>query len=200
MLQWFRAMAGSPDLIPISGEVGRMYEANVDDVGYRLVAVYTPVRDDGTEGGPVSVSTDPIIVNPEVAKEVKLKLELGAVKFEALKDRDRSPMKSSPRSPQQQPLGSLERRVLDVNRKRVKVVKPGSKTHFASTEIRGTYAPPFHVEVFRNDQHRLKIVIDTDNEVDLMVQSRHIRDIIVLVIRGFSQRFNTTPLNLLLKM
>lgn len=200
MLQWFRAMAGSPDLIPISGEVGRMYEANVDDVGYRLVAVYTPVRDDGIEGGPVSVSTDPIIVNPEVAKEVKLKLELGAVKFEALKDRDRSPMKSSPRSPQQQPPGSLERRVLDVNRKRVKVVKPGSKTHFASTEIRGTYAPPFHVEVFRNDQHRLKIVIDTDNEVDLMVQSRHIRDIIVLVIRGFSQRFNTTPLNLLLKM
>lgn len=200
MLQWFRAMAGSPDLIPISGEVGRMYEANVDDVGYRLVAVYTPVRDDGTEGGPVSVSTDPIIVNPEVAKEVKLKLELGAVKFEALKDRDRSPMKSSPRSPQQQAHGSLERRVLDVNRKRVKVVKPGSKTHFASTEIRGTYAPPFHVEVFRNDQHRVKIVIDTDNEVDLMVQSRHIRDIIVLVIRGFSQRFNTTPLNLLLKM
>ena len=196
MLQWFRAMAGSPDLIPISGEVGRMYEANVDDVGYRLVAVYTPVREDGVEGGPVSASTDPIIVDPEVSKEVKLKLELGVVKFEALRDRDRSPMKSQ----NPQGLGSLERRVLDVNRKRVKVVKPGSKTHFASTEIRGTYAPPFHVEVFRNDQHRVKIVMDTENEVDLMVQSRHIRDIIVLVIRGFSQRFNSTPLNLLLKM
>ena len=45
-----------------TGEVGRMYEANVDDVGYRLVAVYTPVREDGFEGQPVSASTDPISV------------------------------------------------------------------------------------------------------------------------------------------
>lgn len=41
--------------------------------------------------------------------------------------------------------GSLERRILEINRKRVKVVKPGSKTSFPTTEIRGTYAPPFHV-------------------------------------------------------
>jgi hypothetical protein len=172
-----------------------MYEAKVDDVGYRLVAVYHPMREDGVEGSPVTASTNPVIVDPEVAKEVKLKLELGAVKFEALRDCDQSTMKTA----QQQGIGSLERRILDVNRKRVKVIKPGSKTHFASTEIRGTYAPPFHVEVFRNDQHRLKIVIDSENEVDLMVQSRHLRDIIVLVISGFSQRFNSTPLNLLLK-
>ena len=44
----------------IAGETGRMYEANVDDVGYRLVAVYTPVREDGVEGHPSSVSTEPI--------------------------------------------------------------------------------------------------------------------------------------------
>ncbi|KAH9288233.1 hypothetical protein KI387_032350, partial [Taxus chinensis] len=162
-IQWLRSMVGSPDLISIPGEVGRMYEANVDDVGYRLVAVYTPVREDGMEGTPVSTSTEPIAVEPEVLKEVKQKLELGAVKFEALRDRDRSPMKS-----QMQGLGSLERRILDVNRKRIKVVKPGSKTSFPNTEIRGTYAPPFHVELFRNDQHRLKIVIDSENEVDLM--------------------------------
>lgn len=41
--------------------------------------------------------------------------------------------------------GSLERRILEINRKRVKVVKPGSKTSFPTTEIRGTFAPPFHV-------------------------------------------------------
>lgn len=46
----------------ITGEVGRMYEANVDDVGYRLVAIYSPVREDGVEGQPVSVSTEPITV------------------------------------------------------------------------------------------------------------------------------------------
>lgn len=194
-IQWLRSMVGSPDLISIPGEVGRMYEANVDDVGYRLVAVYTPVREDGVEGIPVSTSTDQITVEPEVLKEVKQKLELGAVKFEALRDRDRSPMKS-----QVQGLGSLERRILDVNRKRVKVVKPGSKTSFPNTEIRGSYAPPFHVELFRNDQHRLKIVIDSENEVDLMVQTRHMRDVIVLVIRGLAQRFNSTSLNSLLKM
>ena len=45
-----------------AGEIGRMYEANVDDVGYRLVAIYTPIREDGVEGQPVSASTDPIAV------------------------------------------------------------------------------------------------------------------------------------------
>ena len=46
--------------------------------------------------------------------------------------------------------GSLERRILEVNRKRVKVVKPGSKTSFPTTEIRGSYAPPFHVSLCLN--------------------------------------------------
>ncbi|CAM6071507.1 unnamed protein product [Sphagnum tenellum] len=203
LIQWFRAMAGSPDLIPISGEVGRMYEANVDDVGYTLVAMYTPVREDGVEGGPVTAATaEPIIVDPEVAKEVQLKLDAGSssVKFEAL--RDRLPLKTTTHrnNNKQQGFGILERRVVDVSRKRVKVIKPGSRTSFATTELRGTYAPPFHVEVLRSDQHRIKIVMDKENEVELMVQSRHLRDILVLVIRGFSHRFNSTPLNLLLKM
>lgn len=45
-------------------------------------------------------------------------------------------------------VGSLERRNLEINKKRVKVVKPGSKTSFPTTEIRGSYAPPFHVSFF----------------------------------------------------
>ncbi|ONI11137.1 hypothetical protein PRUPE_4G089200 [Prunus persica] len=192
-IQWLRSMVGSPDLISIPGEVGRMYESNVDDVGYRLVAIYTPVREDGVEGQPVSASTEPIAVEPDVLKEVKQKLDIGSVKFETLCDKDQS-MKKAPA------VGSLERRILEVNRKRVKVVKPGSKTSFPTTEIRGSYAPPFHVELFRNDQHRLKIVVDSENEVDLMVQSRHLRDVIVLVIRGLAQRFNSTSLNTLLKI
>ncbi|KAK9267176.1 hypothetical protein L1049_009596 [Liquidambar formosana] len=125
-IQWLRSMVGSPDLISIPGETGRMYEANVDDVGYRLVAIYTPVREDGVEGQPVSASTEPIAVEPDVLKEVKQKLDLGAVKFEALCDKDRSPKKIPG-------VGSLERRILEVNRKRVKVVKPGSKTSFPTT-------------------------------------------------------------------
>ncbi|KAI5082186.1 hypothetical protein GOP47_0001929 [Adiantum capillus-veneris] len=190
MIQWFRAVAGRPDLIPIIGEIGRMYEANVDDIGCRLVAVYTPVREDGVGGVPVSASTEPIAVEPEVAREVKQKLELGAVKFEALRDRELPTMKG---------LGSLERRILDVNKKRFKVVKPGSKTSFPNTEIRGTYSPPFHVDIIQNDQHRLKIVVESENEVDLMVQTRHIRDVIVLVLRGFALRFNALSLPTLLK-
>uniref|UniRef100_M1BWJ8 Protein phosphatases pp1 regulatory subunit n=1 Tax=Solanum tuberosum TaxID=4113 RepID=M1BWJ8_SOLTU len=97
-------------------------------------------------------------------------------------------------------MGNLERRILEVNKKRVKVVKPGSKTSFPTTEVRGTYAPPFHVELFRNDQHRLRIVVDSESEVDLLVQTRHLRDIVVLVIRGLAQRFNSTSLNSLLKI
>ncbi|XP_031130029.1 187-kDa microtubule-associated protein AIR9 [Ipomoea triloba] len=192
-IQWLRSMVGSPDLISIPGETGRMYEANVDDVGYRLVVIYTPVREDGVEGQPVSASTDPIAVEPDVLKEVKQKLEIGAVKFEVLCDKERSSKKLPG-------VGSLERRILEVNRKRVKVVKPGSKTSFPTTEIRGTYAPPFHVELFRSDQHRLRIVVDSENEVDLLVQTRHLRDIIALVIRGLAQRFNSTSLNSLLKI
>ncbi|XP_024018937.1 187-kDa microtubule-associated protein AIR9 isoform X2 [Morus notabilis] len=192
-IQWLRSMVGSPDLISIPGELGRMYESTVDDVGYRLVAIYTPVREDGVEGQPVSASTDPIAVEPDVLKEVKQKLDLGSVKFEALCDKDRSPKKFPV-------VSSLERRILEVNRKRVKVVKPGSKTSFPTTEVRGSYTPPFHVELFRNDQHRIKIVVDSENEVDLFVQTRHLRDVIVLVIRGLAQRFNSTSLNTLLKM
>ncbi|XP_052179549.1 187-kDa microtubule-associated protein AIR9 [Diospyros lotus] len=192
-IQWLRSMVGSPDLISIPGETGRMYEANVDDVGYRLVAVYTPVREDGVEGQPVSASTEPIAVEPDILKEVKQKLDLGSVKFEALCDKDRS-LKKVPG------IGSLERRLLEVNRKRIKVVKPGSKTSFPTTEIRGSYTPPFHVELFRNDQHRIRIVVDSESEVDILVQTRHLRDVIVLVIRGLAQRFNSTSLNSLLKI
>jgi hypothetical protein len=97
-------------------------------------------------------------------------------------------------------MGHLERRVLEVNRKRIKVVKPGSKTSFPTTEVRGTYAPPFHVELYRNDQHRFKIVVDGESEVDLMVQTRHMRDVIILTIRGLAQKFNSTSLNTLLKI
>ncbi|VFQ97381.1 unnamed protein product [Cuscuta campestris] len=192
-IQWLRSIVGSPDLISIPGETGRMYEANVDDVGYRLVVIYTPVRDDGVEGQPVSASTDPIAVEPDVLKEVKEKLEIGSVKFEALCDKDRSSKKVLG-------VGSLERRILEVYRKRIKVVKPGSKTSFPTTEVRGTYAPPFHVELLRSDQHRFKIVVDSENEANLLVQTRHLRDIIVLVIRGLAQRFNSTSLNSLLKI
>ncbi|KAF7842164.1 187-kDa microtubule-associated protein AIR9 [Senna tora] len=192
-IQWLRSMVGSPDLITLPGETGRMYEANVDDVGYRLVAIYTPIREDGVEGQPVSASTEPITVEPDVFREVKQKIDLGSVKFEVLCDKDRASKKIPS-------VGSLERRILEINRKRVKVVKPATKTSFPTTEIRGTYAPPFHVELFRIDQHRLRIVVDSENEADVMVQSRHLRDVIVLVIRGFAQRFNSTSLNSLLKI
>lgn len=192
-IQWLRSMVGSPDLISLPGEIGRMFEANVDDVGYRLVAIYTPVREDGVEGQAVSASTEPIVVEPDVHREVKQKLDIGSVKFEVLCEKDRS-FKKDPIE------GGLERRILEVNRKRIKVVKPGSKTSFPITEIRGSYAPPFHVELFRNDQHRLRIVVDSENEVDLLVQTRHQRDLIVLIIRGLAQRFNSTSLNSLLKI
>ncbi|KAH9610756.1 hypothetical protein KSS87_003287, partial [Heliosperma pusillum] len=192
-IQWLRSMVGSPDLISLPGETGRMYEANVDDVGYRLVAVYTPVREDGIEGRPVSASTEAIAVEPDVLEEVRKKLDLGSVKFEVLCDK-------APSSKKVFEVGGLERRILEINRKRVKVVKPGSKTSFPTTEMRGTYAPPFHAELFRNDQHRLRIVVDGEHEVDIMVHTRHLRDVIVLVVRGFAQKFNSVSLNSLLQI
>ncbi|PHT55649.1 hypothetical protein CQW23_04135 [Capsicum baccatum] len=197
-IQWLRSMVGSPDLISIPGETVRMYEANVDDVGYRLVVIYTPVREDGVEGRPVSASTDPIAIEPDVLKEVKQKLETGSVKFELSRTSTKSTRCVPPLASNKYPLstkartdekalcdkdqstkkvlgmGNLQRRVLEVNKKRV--------------------------ELFRNDQHRLRIVVDSESEVDLLVQTRHLRDIVVLVIRGLAQRFNSTSLNSLLKI
>jgi hypothetical protein len=43
-------------------------------------------------------------------------------------------------------------------------------------------------------------VVDTETEVELMVQTRHMRDLIVLVLRGLAQKFNSTSLNSLLKI
>ncbi|CAL5390933.1 unnamed protein product [Camellia sinensis] len=51
----------------------------------RLVALYTPVREDGVEGQLVSASTEPIVVQPGILKEVKQKLDLGSVKFEEIR-------------------------------------------------------------------------------------------------------------------
>lgn len=129
----------------------------------------------GSRGNLVSASTEPIAVEPDILKEVKQKLGLESVKFEVLYDKYKS-VKKVHRAV------ILERRILEVNRKRVKVVKSGSKTSFLTTEIHGTYASPFHVEIFRNDQHRLRIVVDSENEVDLMVQTRRMRNVMILVI------------------
>ncbi|XP_020974610.1 187-kDa microtubule-associated protein AIR9 isoform X4 [Arachis ipaensis] len=195
-IQWLRSMVGSPDLISIPGINLQAYPKLIFLLFQwfeRLVAIYTPVREDGVEGQSISVSTEPIAVEPDVIREVKQNLDLGSVKFEVLCDKDQNSKKIST-------VGTYERRILEVNKKRVKVVKPATKTSFPTTEIRGSYAPPFHVELFRNDQHRLKIVVDSENEADLMVHSRHIRDVIVLVVRGFAQRFNSTSLNSLLKI
>ncbi|GBG82554.1 hypothetical protein CBR_g34931 [Chara braunii] len=112
--------------------------------------------------------------DPEVARDVKWIIDLGAAKFEG------------------PGAAGHEKRVVDVNRKRLKVVRPGGKTSFSTTELKGTYAPPFRVDIFRNDPTRLKIVVDSDNEVELVVQTRHVRDVIALTIRGFAQRYNSS--------
>lgn len=84
------------------------------------------MRDDGAIGEPAIVFTAPIAVEPEVARDVKSILDGGAAKFETQ--------------------SGSERRVVDVNRKRIKVVRPGSsKASFSSVEVKGTYAPPFKV-------------------------------------------------------
>jgi hypothetical protein len=62
LLNWYFDTISYLRSTSCAGEIGRMYEANVDDVGYRLVAIYTPVREDGVEGRPVSASTEPIAV------------------------------------------------------------------------------------------------------------------------------------------
>ncbi|KAG2296584.1 hypothetical protein Bca52824_043253 [Brassica carinata] len=200
-IQWLRSMVGSPDLISIPGETGRMYEANVDDVGYRLVVVYTPIREDGVEGHPVSASTEPVAVEPDLYKEVKLKLETGLVKFEVLCDKDPYPKKGESANDIAD-CGRWKPRETDARNEQEenKGCETRLKTSFSSTEVRGSYVPPFHVETFRNDQRRLRVVVDSENAVDMVVHSRYLRDVIVLVIRGFAQKFNSTSLNSLLKI
>lgn len=66
VVSWFQLPVNISFFV-ITGETSRMYEANVDDVGYRLIAVYTPIREDGMEGQAVSASMDPISVGIPLA-------------------------------------------------------------------------------------------------------------------------------------
>lgn len=62
-IQWFRTVPGSdkePDAI--LGETGLTYEATADDVGFALMVKYTPVREDGEVGQPVTTVTQPITI------------------------------------------------------------------------------------------------------------------------------------------
>jgi hypothetical protein len=45
------------------------------------------------------------------------------------------------------------------------------------------------VELFGDDPNRLRIVIDEENDIELVVHTRHTRDVIALAVRGFAQRF-----------
>ncbi|KEH19577.1 outer arm dynein light chain 1 [Medicago truncatula] len=148
-IQWFRSMEGRPDMI-IPGETCIVYEANVGDVGYKLVAVYTPIREDGVEGQSVSVSTDPIAVEPDILKKVNCIVDRGSVKFEVACDRGQTSEKR-------------QKRILDINRKRVKMVKPA---FFPTTEFRASYGPTLHVKLFENDGYRLKIAVEGENETE----------------------------------
>ena len=51
-------------------------------------------------------------------------------------------------------------------------------------------APFFQVELFGDDPNRLKIVIDDENDIELVVHTRNTRDVIALAVRGFAQRFH----------
>jgi hypothetical protein len=46
----------------ITGATSQKYEANVDDIGFILAAKYTPVREDGLVGEPVTAQTTPIAI------------------------------------------------------------------------------------------------------------------------------------------
>lgn len=175
-IQWFR-MKGQESVL-ISGETARTYEACADDVDCILMVQYTPVREDGIKGEPATASTPVVAMEPDVATEVENIVKLGSAKFET-----------------QQPVAAsaLERRVVDVNRKRVKVVKPGSRTSFSSTEVKGSYDPPFRVDITRSEPFHLKIIMAKDHEVELGMNSRHQRDIVALAIRQLAKQYQESP-------
>eukprot|EP00897_Mesotaenium_endlicherianum_P001273 jgi/Mesen1/1173/ME000124S00209 len=172
-IQWYRQEPDQPEPIAIPGEEGRSYEATVDDEGCVLLAKYTPLRDDGEIGETVTAQTEPIEVDVEVAWDVNKIVNSGTAKFDT----------------QQQGASAVERRVVDVNRRRIKVVKPGSRlAAFSSTEVKCPFDPPFRVETMRGDPYRLK-VISVEHEVELVVQSRHARDVIALAVRRLAQQY-----------
>jgi len=74
-------------------------------------------------------------------------------------------------------VGTYERRILEINRKRVKVVKPATKTSFPTTEIRGSYAPPFHVSLISLETHFPSSIMYV-----VLNLGYHILDFLVLIL------------------
>ena len=92
-----------------------------------------------------------------IALEVKRIVEVGAAKFEVRGGAERakhtheggrkevSQVRSVAQTQQGGGSAAASRRVVEVNRSRVKVLKPGLRTPFSSTELKGSFDPPFRV-------------------------------------------------------
>lgn len=52
--------------VHLTGATSQKYEANVDDIGFILAAKYTPVREDGLVGEPVTAQTTPIAIGKSI--------------------------------------------------------------------------------------------------------------------------------------
>lgn len=170
-IQWFRVLPNDVGRVAVQGETGKVHEGSVDDVGCKMMVRYTPARSDGEVGDPVTATSEVVTVDAPVAKEVKAIVDSGASCFET----------------QTFEHGIGQKRVVDVNRKRLKVVRPGSRTSFSSTEAKILYAPPFQIEVNKTDHKKLKFH-GKDSEVELTVSSRHLRDVIVLAVRELARQ------------
>ncbi|KAJ8484461.1 hypothetical protein OPV22_016946 [Ensete ventricosum] len=141
------------------------------------------------------------IPEPDIYKEVKQKLELGSVKFERIPVHGRLSALTVYSNQTCRPESGLtmmrhgmrhascqawvqymfsdtsildevcEKKILEVNRKRVKLVLGLLFQTLKSVELT---LPPFHVELYHNDQHQFKIAVDNENE--MVVQTRQRRD------------------------
>ncbi|PHT37497.1 hypothetical protein CQW23_21070 [Capsicum baccatum] len=121
LFSWYRETDGETITL-IDGACSKTYQVVDDDYNCRLLFGYSPVRSDSVIGE-LRLSVPTHVILPGIPYFPVWRLLLFSVLG----------------------MGNLQRRVLEVNKKRVKVVKPGSKISFPTTKVRGTYAPPFHV-------------------------------------------------------
>eukprot|EP00475_Leptophrys_vorax_P045822 TRINITY_DN9660_c0_g1_i1.p1 TRINITY_DN9660_c0_g1~~TRINITY_DN9660_c0_g1_i1.p1 ORF type:complete len:368 (+),score=33.87 TRINITY_DN9660_c0_g1_i1:123-1106(+) len=190
-VQWFRVPPGdfhSVDPQAIEGATSLIYQADVDDATRCLMVEFTPDKgeyDAATRGNGATLQSDAqpiraiskqVEIDPDIKQDVDLIVKNGSTKLETT-DIGRS--------------GKKERRVIDITKRRLKIIRLTALAAIYSVEVKATYGPPFQVHVFPTDPNRIRIVATIDTEIDLALPSQRARDVLALSIRTFVARQRT---------
>lgn len=83
----------------------------------------------------------------------------------------------------------LQKRTLDATSKRLKINRTGTRTGRSVTETKANFKPPFWVEISLSDPYKAVMVLEEEKMVEVVLPTRHERDVFAMVMRRFAQKY-----------